>query len=82
MKLFAIGGSTPYSVAPDTTTMLRTLIVEMKGTTKADERIMEMAHIQEPGAEDNASGVGQQLEMLRATKHLIDTGELPGHAAR
>ena len=77
MKLFAIGGSTPYSVAPDTTTMLRTLIVEMKGTTKADERIMEMAHIQEPGAEDNASGVGQQLEMLRATKHLIDIGALP-----
>ena len=38
---------------------------------------MEMAHIQEPGAEDNASGVGQQLEMLRATKHLIDTGALP-----
>ena len=77
MKLFAIGGSIPYSVAPDTTNMLRTLIVEMKGTTKADERIMEMAHIQEPGAEDNASGVGQQLEMLRATKHLIDTGALP-----
>ena len=77
MKLFAIGGSTPYSVSPDTTTMLRTLIVEIKGTTKADERIMEMAHIQEPGAEDNASGVGQQLEMLRATKHLIDTGALP-----
>ena len=77
MKLFAIGSSVPYSVAPDTTTMLHTLIVEIKGTEKPDERIMEMAHVQEPGAEDNASGVGQQLEMLRATKHLIDTGALP-----
>ncbi len=77
MKLFAIGSSVPYSVAPDTTTMLHTLIVEIKGAEKPDERIMEMAHVQEPGAEDNASGVGQQLEMLRATKHLIDTGALP-----
>lgn len=77
MKLVAVGSSVPYSVAPDTTTMLRTLIVEIKGSEKPDERIMEMAHVQEPGAEDNASGVGQQLEMLRATKHLIDTGALP-----
>ena len=77
MKLFAVGSFVPYSVAPETTTMLRTLIVEIKGSEKPDERIMEMAHVQEPGAEDNASGVGQQLEMLRATKHLIDTGALP-----
>ena len=77
MKLSAIGGTTPYSVAPDTTTMLHTLIVEIKGTTRADERVMMMAHVQEPGAEDNASGVGQQLEMVRTYKHLIDTGVLP-----
>jgi len=77
MKLVAVGSSVPYSVAPDTTTMLHTLIVEIKGSEKPDERIMEMAHVQEPGAEDNASGVGQQLEMLRATKHLFDIGALP-----
>jgi hypothetical protein len=72
MKLFAIG-----STLPSGSGTLHTLIAEMKGTTKADERIMEMGHVQENGAEDNASGVGQQLEMLRATKHLIDTGALP-----
>ena len=72
MKLFAVGSSLPSGSGT-----LRTLIAEMKGTTKADERIMEMGHVQENGAEDNASGVGQQLEMLRATKHLIDTGALP-----
>jgi hypothetical protein len=77
MKLFAIGGTVPYSVAPATTTMLRTLIAEIKGTTKADERVMFMAHVQEPGAEDNASGVGQQLEMVRTYKKLIDDGLLP-----
>ena len=32
MKLFAIGGSKPYSVAPATDTMLPTVIVEIKGT--------------------------------------------------
>ena len=77
MKLFAVGGTVPYSVAPDTTTMLRTLIAEIKGTTKADERIMYMGHVQEPGAEDNASGVAQQLEMVRTYKKLIDDGLLP-----
>ena len=66
MKLYAVGGTEAYSVAPDTTTMLRTLIAEIRGTTKADERVIFMGHVQEPGAEDNASGVAQQLEMVRA----------------
>jgi hypothetical protein len=81
MKLFAIGGTVPYSVAPDTTTMLRTLIVEIPGADPnpaiADQRVVYAAHLQEPGAADNASGVGLQLEMIRAYKHLIDTGALP-----
>jgi hypothetical protein len=71
MKLFAIGGTLPSG-----SVTLHTLIVEMKGTTKADQRVMQMAHIQEPGAEDNASGVGQQLEILRTYKTLIDNGLL------
>jgi hypothetical protein len=73
MKLYAIGGAKPYS----DTDKLNTLIVEIRGTTEADERVVLMAHVQEPGAEDNASGVGQQLEMLRAIKTLIDDGQLP-----
>ena len=76
MKLFAVGGTESYSVAPDTTTMLRTLIAEIRGTTKADERVIFMGHVQEPGAEDNASGVAQQLEMVRTYKKLIDDGQL------
>jgi len=33
--------------------------------------------VQEPGANDNASGVGLQLELARAWKKLIDEGKLP-----
>ena len=72
MKLFAIGGTTPYSA----TTKLRTLIAEIRGTTKAGERVVVAAHVQEPGACDNASGVGAQLEVVRTLKDLIDSGRL------
>ena len=72
MKLFAIGGTVPYS----DTTKLRTLIAEIKGTTKADQRVVVLAHVQEPGACDNATGVGDQLEVVRTLKALIDSGRL------
>ena len=54
-----------------------TAIAEIKGTTKADERVIFMAHVQEPGACDNASGVGLQLELAAKLKKMIDTGVLP-----
>jgi len=53
-----------------------TAIAEIKGTTKADERVIFMAHVQEPGACDNASGVGLQLEMALKLKEMIDSGLL------
>lgn len=53
-----------------------TAIAEIKGTTKADERVLFMAHVQEPGACDNASGVGLQLELATRLKELIDAGIL------
>jgi hypothetical protein len=81
MQLFAIGGTVPYSVAPDTTTMLRTLIAEIPGADPnpaiANQQVVYAAHVQEPGACDNASGVGALLETVRTYKHLIDTGALP-----
>ncbi len=72
MKLFAIGGTVPYS----DTTKLRTLIAEIKGTSKASEHVVVAAHLQEPGVCDNATGVGTQLEIVRTLKHLIDTRRL------
>ena len=43
----------------------RTVIAEVKGTVFPNERFVLSAHAQEPGANDNASGVGAQTEMAR-----------------
>ena len=43
----------------------RTVIAEVKGTARPNERFVLSAHAQEPGANDNASGVGAQTEMAR-----------------
>ena len=36
----------------------RTLVAEIPGAAKPDERIVMVAHVQEPGANDNGSGAG------------------------
>jgi aminopeptidase YwaD len=43
----------------------RTVIAEVRGSTRANERFVLSAHVQEPGANDNASGVGTLAEMAR-----------------
>lgn len=43
----------------------RTVIAEVHGTAAPDERFVFSAHVQEPGANDNASGVGALAEMAR-----------------
>ena len=40
---------------------VRTLIAEIPGTRWPDERVVLVAHVQEPGANDNASGSGTLL---------------------
>jgi len=52
----------------------QTVVAEVRGTTHANERFVFSAHVQEPGANDNASGVGAQLEMARATARLLAEG--------
>ena len=74
MKGMAIGSSTPYSAENP----LRTLIAEIPGRgPTADEHIALLGHVQEPGACDNASGVGLQLEIARTMQKLIRTHQLP-----
>ncbi|MFC2075707.1 M28 family peptidase [candidate division KSB1 bacterium] len=41
------------------------------------QEILALAHLFEPGANDNASGAGLLLEVARALNHLIQTGRLP-----
>ncbi len=44
----------------------RTLVAEIPGTIKPDERIVMAAHIQEPGANDDASGCGTLYALAAA----------------
>ena len=48
-----------------------TLVADVKGTDKAEERFVFSAHVQEPGANDNATGVGTLAEMARVTAAMI-----------
>ncbi|MDR0424913.1 MAG: M28 family peptidase, partial [Clostridiales Family XIII bacterium] len=51
-------------------------MAEIKGAEKPNERILICAHVQEPGSNDNATGVAALLEMATRTKMLIDSGKL------
>lgn len=56
-----------------------TLIAEIRGSELPEERLVFSAHLQEPGANDNASGVGAQLEMAIATAKLIKSETIDSH---
>ena len=58
----------------------RTLIVEIPGRTHPDQRIILAAHVQEPGANDNASGCGTLLAAVLAMHDGIRRGSLPAPA--
>ena len=58
-----------------------TLVADVKGSVKPDERFVFSAHVQEPGANDNATGVGTLAEMARVTADLIHQGKFkPGRS--
>jgi hypothetical protein len=48
-----------------------TVIANIKGNTLPNEGLVFSAHVQEPGANDNASGVGAQLEIATLAAKLI-----------
>ncbi len=48
-----------------------TIIAEIKGSAYPKERLVYSAHVQEPGANDNATGVGVALEMATVTAKLV-----------
>lgn len=51
-----------------------TLVAEVHGRTHPDERFVFSAHVQEPGANDNASGVGVLAEIARVLAREVDAG--------
>ncbi len=53
-----------------------TVVANVRGTSLANERLVFSAHVQEPGANDNASGVGVALEMATVTAQLFKEKQL------
>ncbi|MBO9200410.1 MULTISPECIES: M28 family peptidase [Niastella] len=53
-----------------------TIVANVRGRTRPDERFVFSAHVQEPGANDNASGVGTLAEMARTTAVLVQKGKV------
>jgi aminopeptidase YwaD len=51
------------------------IVAEIRGSAKPDERWVWSAHVQEPGANDNASGVGTLQEMARVAAELVKSGK-------
>jgi aminopeptidase YwaD len=54
----------------------RTLIAEIPGRSHPEERIVLVAHVQEPGANDNGSGCATLYGLARALVSAIAAGEL------
>jgi aminopeptidase YwaD len=52
------------------------VIAEVRGKRAPDERFVFSAHVQEPGANDNASGVGALVEMARVASALVTAGRI------
>lgn len=48
-----------------------TIVANVRGSIKPNERFVYSAHVQEPGANDNATGVATLAEMARTTAQLI-----------
>jgi aminopeptidase YwaD len=55
----------------------RTLVAEITGSSNADQRVVLVAHVQEPGANDNASGSATLLSAALAMRAAIAHGALP-----
>lgn len=53
-----------------------TLIAEVRGSQTPDQRFVLSAHVQEPGANDNASGVGCLTEAASALARLVRDGDV------
>jgi len=58
----------------------RTLVYEIPGRTRPAERIVLAAHVQEPGAGDNASGVATLMELARSLGTGVASGRIPAPA--
>ena len=56
-----------------------TLVAEVRGTVEPEERFVFSAHVQESGANDNATGVAAQAEIARALAQGVGEGVFQPH---
>jgi len=63
--------STRFETRPE-----RTVVAEIRGSVRSAERFVYSAHVQEPGANDNASGVGLLAEMARTAAVMMRKGQI------
>jgi len=56
--------------------LVREVVAEIVGKEKAHEKVMLLAHVDEPGANDNASGAGALVEMALALREAIAMNKL------
>lgn len=56
--------------------LVREVIAEIVGTQKPEEGIVLIAHVDEPGANDNASGAAALLEMALAMREAVARGAI------
>ncbi len=68
--------SGPLDVTVNIRTLLesrpeRTIVAEIRGSSRPAQRFVYSAHVQEPGANDNASGVGLLAEMARVAATMV-----------
>ncbi len=80
-RLMAAMAKGPVRVQVAMTTVFRqadelTLVAEVRGAVAPEERFVFSAHVQEPGANDNASGVGCLGEIARVAARLLQTGRI------
>ncbi len=59
---------------------VRTLVAEIPGTRWPEDRVVLVAHVQEPGANDNASGSGTLLAAALGLKRALADGAIPAPA--
>ena len=52
------------------------VVAEARGSARPEERFVYSAHVQEPGANDDASGVGTLTEMARTLAQLVKAGRV------
>ena len=55
----------------------RSLVAEIPGSSRPDERIVMVAHVQEPGANDDGSGCGTLYALATALAQSIAAGVVP-----